>query len=199
MICSKRHRAERETVPGYQPPRLSYADASLVELANAMVVNTTNHITINFTRRLSRCLELSFQLGSSETKIMLTRLHCKAFESTAGENEVLDRLQELPNEDITKGIPGHPTEANIKKYPVHFPGKMYDMLMLLEETITSEDQTSRGYKLIYILPVATSFVPSYITVNTSILYEMGKRILKQKVVDVFNLFKHTGTKGANDG
>ncbi|RLN95398.1 hypothetical protein BBJ28_00012195, partial [Nothophytophthora sp. Chile5] len=91
---------------------------------------------------------------------------------------------------------GHPTEANIKKYPVHFLGKMYDMLMLLEETVASTDRTPRGCKLFSILPVTTSFVPSYITINTTVLYEMGKRILKQKGVDVFNLFKRTDTKGA---
>ncbi|RLN80004.1 hypothetical protein BBJ28_00024045, partial [Nothophytophthora sp. Chile5] len=189
------YRAEREKVSGYKPPRLSYASASLVELANAMVVNAANHITIHFNRRLSRCLELSFQLGRREMRVMLARLQREDCEFTVAENEVLDWLQELPNENNTKGIPGHPTEANIKKYPVHFLGKMYDMLMLLEETVASTDRTPRGCKLFSILPVTTSFVPSYITINTTVLYDMGKRIMKQKSVDVFNLFKRTDTKG----
>ncbi|RLN97260.1 hypothetical protein BBJ28_00027136, partial [Nothophytophthora sp. Chile5] len=73
---------------------------------------------------------------------------------------------------------------------------MYDMLMLLEETVASTDRTPRGCKLFSILPVTTSFVPSYITINTTVLYDMGKRIMKQKGIDVFNLFKRTDTKGA---
>ncbi|RLN91147.1 hypothetical protein BBJ28_00020990 [Nothophytophthora sp. Chile5] len=126
---------------------------------------------------------------------MLARLQREECEFTVAENEVLDWLEELPNEDNTKGIPGHPTEANIKKYPVHFLGKMYDMLMLLEETVASTDRTPRGCKLFSILPVTTSFVPSYITINTTLLYDMAKRILKQKGADVFNLSKRTDTKG----
>ncbi|RLN95491.1 hypothetical protein BBJ28_00027135, partial [Nothophytophthora sp. Chile5] len=111
-------------------------------------------------------------------------------------NTFFYRCCKLPNEDNTKGIPGNPTETNIKKYPVHFLWKMYDMLILLEETVASNDRTPRGCKLFSILPVTTSFVPSYITINTTVLYDMGKRIMKQKGIDVFNLFKRTDTKGA---
>ncbi|RLN37395.1 hypothetical protein BBJ28_00011724 [Nothophytophthora sp. Chile5] len=95
------YRAERETVSGYKPPRLSYAGASLVELANAMVVNAANHITIHFNRRLSRCLELSFQLSRREMRVMMARLQREECEFTVAENEGLDWLQEHPQRGAT--------------------------------------------------------------------------------------------------
>ncbi|RLN96972.1 hypothetical protein BBJ28_00000699 [Nothophytophthora sp. Chile5] len=79
---------------------------------------------------------------------MLARLQREECEFTVAENEVLDWLQEPPNEDNTKGIPGHPTESNTKKYPVHFLGKVYDKLMHLEETVASTDRAPRGCKLL---------------------------------------------------
>jgi len=107
---------------------------------------------------------------------MVTRIKTPRIQHTALDLEWLAWL-EMP-----------PTARNVKTHPVLFLGKLYDMLSILEPKL-EETPVPKGCTIFTLLSQATSCVSSYYTVNTTILYNIAKRIIARHGEDIFGLCK----------